>query len=75
MKKAVWSYLSPEMLKEYMDTKEVAKFLKVGVSTLEQARINGCGPKFVKFGRKIIRYQVDDVVIWGEKYSSTAEYH
>lgn len=75
MKNATWSYLSPEMLKEYLDTKEVAKFLKVGVSTLEQARINGSGPKFVKFGRKIIRYQVDDVVIWGEKYSSTAEYH
>ena len=63
MKKSAWNYLSPEMLKEYMTTEELAKFLDIGVSTVEQSRLNGSGPKFVRFGKKTIRYQVDDVVI------------
>jgi predicted DNA-binding transcriptional regulator AlpA len=74
MNTASWNYLSPEMLKEYMNTEELAKFLGMGVSTIEQLRLNGNGPKFVKFGKKAIRYQVDDVIQWGRKYSSTAEY-
>jgi len=71
-----WNFaLSPEMLKEHLTTEEAARFLKVGKSTLEQARLKGGGPKFVKFGTKIIRYQVDDLVAWGKRYSSTAEYN
>jgi len=73
--KAVWQFaLSTEMRNEYLTTNEVAEFLKVGKSTIEQARLSGSGPKFVKFGRKTIRYQVDDILAWGKRYSSTAEY-
>jgi len=73
--KAVWNFaLAPEMLKEYVTTEEAAQILKVGKSTLEQSRLNGCGPKFIRFGKKIIRYQVDSLVEWGKEYSCTAEY-
>jgi hypothetical protein len=51
------------MLREYLTTEEAALFIKIGVSTLEQLRLTGCGPKFCRFGKKTIRYQVDDVVI------------
>lgn len=70
-----WGFaLTQEMKNEFLTTEEVAEFLKVGKSTIEQARINGSGPKFVKFGPKTIRYQVDDVINWGKKFSHTAEY-
>ncbi len=70
-----WSFaLSTEMLNEYLTTEEAAQFLKIGKSTLEQARLNGGGPRFIKFGPKIIRYKVDDLVAWGKRCSSTAEY-
>lgn len=69
-----WNYLSQELLNEYLTTEDAAKMLKVGKSTLEQARLKGTGPKFTKFGPKIIRYKVDDIVAWGESYSCTAEY-
>jgi hypothetical protein len=41
---------------------------------LKDVVLSDTGPKFVKFGKKTIRYQVDDVVNWDKKYSSTAEY-
>lgn len=69
-----WYAFTPEMLDEYLTTEETAKMLKVGKSTLEQGRLNGCGPRFTKFGKKTIRYKVDDVVAWGKTFSSTAEY-
>ncbi|MBV5341186.1 MAG: DNA-binding protein [Deltaproteobacteria bacterium] len=62
------------MLTEYLTTEEVAQMLKIGATTLEQSRLNGSGPKFIKFGKKTVRYQVSDVVGWGKKFSSTAEY-
>ncbi|MBV5339256.1 MAG: hypothetical protein J0665_06805 [Deltaproteobacteria bacterium] len=40
MKKTEWNYLSPEMLREYISTEELAKFLDIGVSTVEQSRLN-----------------------------------
>lgn len=70
----VWNYISPELLNEYLTTEEAAQMLKVGKSTLEQARLKGTGPKFIKFGPKIIRYKVDDIVAWGKPFTSTAEY-
>lgn len=74
MKRGLWYALTPEMLNEYLTTEEASQFLKVGKSTLEQLRLNGGGPKFVRFGSKLIRYQVDDLVAWGKRYSSTSEY-
>lgn len=42
-----WHLLTPEMLREYQTTEEAANFLKIGVSTLEQYRVKGGGPKFI----------------------------
>jgi hypothetical protein len=48
-----WSFaLLPEMMNEYLTTVEAAKVLKIGKSTLEQMRLKGDGPRFVKFGPK-----------------------
>ncbi len=47
-----------------LTTKEVAVFLGVSLSTLARYRVNGTGPKFVKFGDEkqcTIRYREKDV--------------
>jgi predicted DNA-binding transcriptional regulator AlpA len=71
---AVWYLLTPEMLNEFLTTEEASQFLKIGKSTLEQARLKGTGPKYIKIGPKIVRYRVDDIMSWGKAYSSTSEY-
>ena len=50
-----------------ISTKELAKILNIGVSTIEQGRITGSFPiGFIRIGRTI-RYRVDDV----EKFLSS----
>jgi excisionase family DNA binding protein len=71
---AMWECLTPEMLNEYLTTEEAAQVLKVGKSTLEQARLTGSGPSFVKFGKRTVRYRMDDIIAWGKTFSSTSEY-
>jgi excisionase family DNA binding protein len=47
--------------KRLLNTKEAAKFLNVGQSTLEQARLNGrLSIPFVKLG-KLVRYKLEDL--------------
>ena len=71
----MWSFALPEELKNiYLTTKDAAEFLKIGKSTLEQARLNGTGPKYVRFGPKAIRYRTVDLEAWGEQFLCTAEY-
>lgn len=60
--------------REIFTTSEAASFLKLGKSTLEQLRLKGGGPSFVRFGPKTIRYRYADLMAWGRTYSSTSEY-
>jgi len=44
-----------------MTEKEVHKILGIGLSTLQQWRLRGKGPKFCRLGGKMIRYRESDV--------------
>jgi len=56
------------MQKEYLTTKEASEYfggsLKPG--TLEIMRVQGRGPRFVKFGRNV-RYRPGDLDMWIEE--------
>lgn len=46
---------------------EVAKYLGTSVAGLAQMRYRGSGPKFVKLGRKAVRYRDADIKEWLEE--------
>jgi Helix-turn-helix domain len=47
----------------YLTNEEAAMFLKLSPRTLDKFRVLGGGPKFRKFGRRVI-YALDDLEIW-----------
>lgn len=51
-----------------------ANFLGASVRSLQQWRVRGCGPKFIKIGR-LVRYSPDDLKEWIEsrRRQSTSE--
>ncbi|WP_084140370.1 helix-turn-helix domain-containing protein [Brevundimonas nasdae] len=54
-------------------TKEAARLLKVSHRTLEDWRLKGSGPGFVKWGRAV-RYRISDLEDFvGPIYRNTAE--
>lgn len=63
------------MTQRYLRTKDAAKYVGVGQSTLERMRIEGNGPLFRKLGQRIVTYAIDDLDAWAsqEVRNSTAE--
>jgi hypothetical protein len=53
------------MDREYLNTDETAKRLRLSPRTLEKWRVTGSGPTFVKCGRRVV-YRADDVDRWAE---------
>jgi predicted DNA-binding transcriptional regulator AlpA len=55
--------------------REAALALRLGERTLERLRYSGLGPKFIRCGRRSIRYQQSDLEEWIAKRSvrSTSE--
>jgi len=55
---------------------EVADMLRIEVDTLEGWRTKGIGPRFLKFGRREIRYRPSEVLRWLDERacSSTWDY-
>ena len=47
----------------FLDNKEAADFLKLSPRTLEKHRVIGGGPRFRKFGRRVV-YAVADLEAW-----------
>jgi hypothetical protein len=47
----------------YLSNDEAATFLKLSPRTLEKQRVIGGGPKFRKFGRRVV-YALEDLEIW-----------
>jgi predicted DNA-binding transcriptional regulator AlpA len=45
---------------------EVAPIIGVRVKTLRNWRVQGLGPRFVRTGRKLVRYRLSDVLAWQE---------
>jgi hypothetical protein len=57
----------------YLTNDEAAAFLKLSPRTLEKQRVNGTGPLFRKFGRRVV-YAVEDLQAWSNDrvFDSTA---
>lgn len=49
----------------FLTVKEAAAFLRVSPVTLGRWRIEGKGPPFRKFGRRVL-YASSDLIVWGE---------
>lgn len=47
----------------YLTNDEAALFLKLSPRTLDKFRVQGGGPQFRKFGRRVI-YALDDLETW-----------
>lgn len=52
---------------DFLTTLEVAQALQVSKPTLDGWRCKGCGPKFTKLGKRLVRYKWADVRQWLEK--------
>jgi hypothetical protein len=52
----------------YLSNNEAAAFLKLSPRTLEKQRVIGGGPKFRKFGRRVV-YAVEDLEGWADARS------
>ena len=62
---------------ELLTTKEVAAWLGVTVSYLEDGRTHGYGPQFKRFSDKLIRYRAGDILDWlkSRTHACTSEYN
>lgn len=48
-----------------LDTKQLAEYLGIAVSTILQYRADGTGPQYIKLGH-LVRYRISDVEAWLE---------
>jgi hypothetical protein len=55
-------------LQAFLSVSETAAWLRVSAVTLGRWRIEGCGPRFRKFGRRVV-YAHADLVAWAEAQS------
>lgn len=57
-----------------MNEKDVAAYLGLGLSTVQQMRGKGTGPRFIRLGR-LVRYRASDLRAYIEKntFQSTTE--
>jgi excisionase family DNA binding protein len=49
----------------YLTNDEAATFLRLSPRTLEKLRVEGGGPRYRKFGRRV-RYAIDDLEAWAD---------
>jgi predicted DNA-binding transcriptional regulator AlpA len=50
----------------YLDNRQAAQYLKLSPRTLDRLRITGKGPRFRKFGRRVI-YAIEDLEAWANE--------
>lgn len=65
----------PSGLCAALSTAQAATYSGLAAATLEGLRCRGGGPRFVKYGRKAVRYLVSDLDAWiaERTISSTSE--
>ncbi len=58
----------------FMDTLQAASFLNISPRTLEKHRVTGGGPRFRKFGSRVL-YGAADLQAWADahSYANTSE--
>lgn len=49
-----------------LNVPEAARYLRLGVSTLNKMRVNGGGPAFLKLGLRRVVYDMKDLDAWRE---------
>ncbi len=59
---------APRAAPRYLSNEEAAVFLHLSPRTLEKQRVMGGGPKFRKFGRRVV-YAVEDLESWANARS------
>ncbi|WP_394728189.1 helix-turn-helix transcriptional regulator [Altererythrobacter sp. GH1-8] len=61
-------------MKPLLDTRAAAPLIGHTEGTLENWRVQGVGPKFIKSGRKVL-YDPDDIEAWrkSRRFQSTSE--
>lgn len=66
----------PDYLNRLLNEKLAASFLGYSVRALQNRRLRGGGPNFVKVSQRSIRYRRKDLIQWAEDntVSSTSEY-
>ena len=66
----------PDHLDRLIDEKEAASFICYSVRTLQNWRVDGGGPKFIKVSGRSVRYRRRDLIAWSDAraVSSTSEY-
>lgn len=76
---AIWGY--PSMSEfgfnrnaRYLTVVEAAEYMRVSKSTIDKLRTVGGGPKFIKWGRRVL-YRIESLDQWmlGLEISSTSE--
>jgi predicted DNA-binding transcriptional regulator AlpA len=65
----------PEGLTAALNTEQAALYTGLAPATLEGLRCKGGGPRFVRYGRKAVRYLTADLDAWMARLtvSSTSE--
>ncbi|ODU37959.1 MAG: transcriptional regulator [Comamonas sp. SCN 67-35] len=81
MRPAAATIATPPQPQRYLTNDEAAEYLRLSPRTLEKQRVIGGGPKFRKFGRRVM-YAVADLDTWADERSfeatsdpEYAEYH
>ncbi len=61
-------------MNHYLTQREAAEALRLSPRTLERHRLTGTGPKFKKFGRRVV-YSHADIEAWASAntFASTSE--
>lgn len=62
---------TPPQPQRYLTNDEAAEYLRLSPRTLEKQRVIGGGPKFRKFGRRVM-YAVADLDAWADQRSFEA---
>lgn len=58
----------PQVVTPALRTAEAASYCGLAAATMESLRCRGGGPRFIKYGRKAVRYLMKDLDQWmGER--------
>ncbi len=71
MRPAAAAVAAPAQPQRYLTNDEAADYLRLSPRTLEKQRVIGGGPRFRKFGRRVM-YAVADLNVWADSRSFEA---
>nr|BAH89963.1 hypothetical protein [uncultured bacterium]BAH90319.1 hypothetical protein [uncultured bacterium] len=74
LRPAAAAVAAPVQPQRYLTNDEAAEYLRLSPRTLEKQRVIGGGPKFRKFGRRVM-YAVSDLDAWADarSYAATSD--